>query len=439
LGVRDFTSGRLGYRATDPTILASMRLLIADDDPSTLRLLHSTLEAAGHDVIACTDGTTALAALADGVRLAILDWEMPGVTGLEICRALQLETAERRPYTIILTAKDWDQSIDVAFDAGACDFIAKPFRRDDVLARVRIGERALRMQARLYNAESQRLESIGRLAAGIAHEINTPTQYVGDNVRFLATAFGGLTRILTLQSQALQGSLPRPDLASLFVELNEVKQAVDLDFLLAEIPAAIDNSLEGITRITRIVRAMKDFSHPESEEKSPADLNRALESTLEISRNEWKYVATVVTNFDPLLPQVMCLLGGLNQAFLNLIVNAAHAIGDTVAAGGKKGTITVSTRRSGDWAEIRISDTGAGIPQAIRAKIFDPFFTTKEVGKGTGQGLSIARSVVVEKHGGEISYETVEGHGTTFTIRIPIDPYADKPRRLETRNFAGET
>ena len=168
---------------------------------------------------------------------------------------------------------------------------------------------------------------------------------------------------------------------------------------------------------------MRDFSHPGVEEKTAIDINQAIESTVTISRNEWKYVAEMETDLDRDLPPVLCLAGELNQVILNLIVNASHAIADVVGDGsGGKGTITIGTRRDGDWVEIRVTDTGAGIPEGIRSRIFDPFFTTKQVGRGTGQGLSIAHSVVVDRHGGEISFETETGKGTSFLIRLPLDP-----------------
>jgi len=152
------------------------------------------------------------------------------------------------------------------------------------------------------------------------------------------------------------------------------------------------------------------------------DLNHAIENTITVAKNEWKYVAEMETDFDPALPPVPCLPGELNQVILNMIINAAHAIADVMGDGSKgKGTIRITTRRDGNWAEIRISDTGTGIPEAIRDRIFDPFFTTKEVGKGTGQGLAIARSMIVDKHGGTIDFETQEGKGTTFIIRLPLE------------------
>jgi len=190
--------------------------------------------------------------------------------------------------------------------------------------------------------------------------------------------------------------------------------------VLENAPAALADALDGVSRISRFVRAMKEFAHPDQAEKAPADLNHALESTLMIARNEDKYVAAVETDFGE-LPLVCCHLGDLNQVFLNLLVNAAHAIGDVVGASGGKGCIRIRTRSEADWVRIEIADTGSGIPEAARERIFEPFFTTKPVGKGSGQGLAIARAIVVGKHGGTLSFETEVGKGTTFIIRIPLD------------------
>jgi len=267
-------------------------------------------------------------------------------------------------------------------------------------------------------SQAHKLEAVGRLAAGIAHEINTPIQYISDNVRFLSDCWQTLREMGELWPQVLattaQGGVPR----ELLDRVSAMAETVDLDYLMEEIPKSIQQSLEGAEHVARIVGAMKEFAHPGTQQMQSVDLNRAIENTLTISRNEWKYVADLVTDFDSQLPPVKCLPGDINQVMLNLVVNAAHAIG---AAARGKGTITVGTRLDGDWSEIRVQDTGNGIPPAIQDKIFDPFFTTKNVGKGSGQGLAIARAVIVEKHGGEIRFETESGRGTTFIIRIPIN------------------
>ncbi|HYV32039.1 MAG TPA: PAS domain S-box protein, partial [Candidatus Binatia bacterium] len=236
---------------------------------------------------------------------------------------------------------------------------------------------------------AQKLESIGQLAAGIAHEINTPTQFIGDNARFLKDAFTDLNRVLQRQHQLLQAIKAKTVTEEMVCEVEKVATAADIDYLAAEIPKAIQQSLDGVDRVARIVGAMKEFSHPGTNEKTLVDLNRSIESTLTICCNEWKYVAEMITDLDPNLPPVPCLPGEINQTILNVVVNAAHAIADVVGDGSNgKGTIRVSTRHDGDWAEIRIRDTGTGIPEPARNRVFDPFFTTKGVGKGTGQGLA---------------------------------------------------
>lgn len=270
-------------------------------------------------------------------------------------------------------------------------------------------------------AQAQMLESIGQLAAGIAHEINTPTQYVGNNTVFLQTAFQDLQQVFDRYAQIPQALKEGISLNTLMQQVQDAADEIDLTYLLEEIPTAIQQTLDGIEYVAKIARAMKQFSHPGSEGKITIDLNNAIDSTITVARNEWKYHANVITDFDQTLPLVPCFPNAFNQVILNMIVNAVHAISDVQKQiGAEKGLIRISTRHIGDEAEIRVSDTGAGIPHAIQSRIFDPFFTTKEVGKGTGQGLAISHSVIVEKHGGSIAVESEVGKGTTFIIRLPI-------------------
>lgn len=269
---------------------------------------------------------------------------------------------------------------------------------------------------------SQKLESIGQLAAGIAHEINTPTQFVSDNTHFLREVFEEINPMLKkyekLLDQAETGTID----PELIAEIRKGIEVADIKYLCEEAPKALDQTFEGVSRIAMIVKSMKDFAHPGNGEKQSVDLNRAIDSTLTVARNEWKYVADLKTQFDPNLPAVPCLLGEINQVILNMVINAAHAIselkGDTPDV---KGKITVSTKNiDNKWAEIQIADTGAGIPPEVHARIFDPFFTTKEVGTGTGQGLAISHNVIVDKHGGRITFSSVQGEGTVFIIRLPL-------------------
>jgi len=281
-----------------------------------------------------------------------------------------------------------------------------------------------KLQVQLNHA--QKMESIGQMAAGIAHEINTPLQYIGDNTRFLKDSFDVLLYQLKEYAQLAEKSGNGNILAEMLQCLKTKAEEMDLDFLLHEIPEAIKQSLEGIGRVSKIVQAMKEFSHPGVKEKKPADLNKAIETTLGISRNEWKYVANVETYLDSDLPLVPCYINDVNQTILNLVINASHAIKNRLKGNeNHMGTIIIRTQQNKEWAEILISDTGNGIPAEIQPKIFDLFFTTKEVGHGTGQGLAIAYSAIVKKHRGTITFETDIGKGTLFTVRLPISQKAN--------------
>ena len=274
-----------------------------------------------------------------------------------------------------------------------------------------------RVEEELHQAN--RLEAVGRLAAGIAHEINTPIQYIGDNTTFIKEAFSAVGAYVA-RARGLLGGLSAPALA----ELDRTAGELDLDYLLDRAPGTLERTLEGVERVATIVRAMKEFAHQDQPEMVPADLNRALLATLEVARNEYKYVAEVRTALGD-LPLVTCHPGDLNQVFLNLIVNAAHAVADAGRGPGTGGVIEISTAVDGTEAVITVSDTGTGIPEPIRQKIFEPFFTTKEVGRGSGQGLAIAQSVVA-KHGGQLQFTSEMGKGTTFRVRLPLTP---RPQR----------
>ena len=499
-----------------------MKLLIADDDRVFQGLLKRMVTRWGYDPVVVSDGEAAWRELSahDGPALAILDWMIPELDGIEVCRRVRSNNRSRYVYLILLTGKIDAKDLVIGLEAGADDYLPKPIRLDELRLRLRSGCRVLEAEERQrvfaenasdgvisieerahirfanrsvgaifgYGAEelfgrdfslliphfqqhlgdhpqlsettenlrswppqeiagkhatgrdlllevsfsefvdnrqkniltavirdmterrllerqlaqAQKLESIGQLAAGIAHEINTPIQYIGDNARFLQDAFRDL--VVLVESSPV------------------VARATDgdVEYFRSEVPKAIGELIEGVDQVARIVRAMKEFSHPGPVEKTPIDINRAIESTIVVSRNEWKYVADVTTDLDHELPPVPCMAGEFNQVILNLIVNAAHAIADATKDSGVKGEIHISTSMGGPSVEIRVSDTGCGIPEAIRSKVFDPFFTTKPVGKGTGQGLAIAHSVIVQKHGGSIQLESEPGRGTTFVIQLPL-------------------
>lgn len=273
------------------------------------------------------------------------------------------------------------------------------------------------------HAASQKLESVGRLAAGVAHEINTPVQFVADNVQFVRTSIVEIEHVVRAYRALRTAVEAAEDPAGAAQRAADAERKADLDYLLENLPLSVASSIEGLDRIATIVRSMKEFAHPDQAEKSLADLNQAVKSTLVIAHNEYKYVAALDAVFGD-LPLVPCYLGEINQVLLNLLVNASHAMAEVAADGAPLGTLTVRTRHTGNEVEISIGDTGGGIPQSVRDKIFEPFFTTKPVGKGTGQGLAIARSVIVKKHAGTLRFETEMGEGTTFFIRLPIDQTA---------------
>ena len=276
-------------------------------------------------------------------------------------------------------------------------------------------------QAQQRLIQAQKLEGIGQLAAGIAHEINTPSQYITDNVTFLQRAFVKLRAVVDAQKAVADATRQGRDAAAPLEILDSVLKSSKLDYLLEQAPRALAQSLEGLAQVSAIVGAMKEFSHPSGAEKQLANLHDIIESSATVARNEWKYVAEVAFDFDPALPPVPVLRNQLSQVLLNLIVNAAHAIAEAPPdAQSGLGKITVQTRRRDGAAEIRVIDSGAGIPEAIRSRIFEPFFTTKGVGKGTGQGLAICYSVIVDKHCGRITFESEPGRGTSFVISLPL-------------------
>jgi signal transduction histidine kinase len=254
----------------------------------------------------------------------------------------------------------------------------------------------------------------------VAHEINTPIQFVSDSVQFIGNAMNDLMALLqvyeAMHRVLVDGGLP----ADAEAAVAEATDTADLPYLVEHVPQAIERSLDGLSRVRTIVRSMKEFAHPDHGEMTAVDLNRAITSTLTIANGECRHVADVHTELGE-LPLVTCCIGDINQVVLNIVVNAAHAIEDAVKGSDRRGQITVTTYAESEHVVIAISDTGGGIPEHVRERLFDPFFTTKEVGKGTGQGLSIARSVIVGKHKGSLTFETELGRGTTFFVRLPIE------------------
>jgi PAS domain S-box-containing protein len=267
---------------------------------------------------------------------------------------------------------------------------------------------------------AQKLQSIGQLAAGIAHEINTPIQYIGSNITFLADSFNQLFKLHHRYSDLMEKARKGLDISDIIEQTTRQIVELDLDFLMEEIPQAARQSLNGVDQVASIVKAMKQFAHPEHDNLALVDINSALEQTTIVTRNEWKYVAELNLDLDPVKPVIEGYPGPLNQVFLNIIVNAAQAIAEKVGNSGAKGQINIRTRSDDTYVTIEVSDTGNGIPADKIHEIFDPFFTTKEVGKGTGQGLSIAYDIVTNKHKGKIDAVSTVDLGSTFTLHLPV-------------------
>jgi signal transduction histidine kinase len=388
------------------------KVLVVDDNPVDRDLVAAYLERR-YTVLRAENVAVGLDVFrAERPDCVLLDHHLPGTEGLDAIRSYMAEGA----VVVMLTGEDSDELSAEAFRRGARDYVLKRGLTRAVLERIVAREIERRMlelelrdaQERLLLAE--KLEAIGRLAAGIAHEINTPAQYVGDNIAFLSQALADLAPVLD-ELERLAGN----DAA-----LARLAAAAELDYLRRELPAAVEAAASGIRQIKNVVNAMKEFSHP-GEELQPVDLNHLVETTLTVARNEWKYVADVALDLAADLPRVRCYASEINQVMLNLIVNAAHAIAERVGDGAERGSIRVATRRSGPNVAISVADDGVGIPKENRNRIFDPFFTTKEPGKGTGQGLAIVHRIVVEHHGGAIRVDSTPGRGTTVEIVLPVD------------------
>ena len=278
-----------------------------------------------------------------------------------------------------------------------------------------------RLEAQLLQARN--MQSIGQLASGVAHEISTPLRYIGDNAQFIDDGVEDLLRIIALFETWWESREQESASVAALAPLREALDEADLPYLAKEIPLAIRQSQEGIERVTAILQAMRQFAHPGQTEKVFIDINQAILSVITLTRSKWRPVCELETRFAPELPDVPCLPVDFGQVMLNMIVNAADAIAEAAeGAADHQGRITITTAQAGGSVEITIADTGAGVPEEAQARIFEPFFTTKEVGKGTGQGLAIAHAVVVEKHGGTLTFESEEGAGTQFTIRLPLTP-----------------
>ncbi len=401
-----------------------MKILIVEDNPVSLALLQKIVEQSGHETILAENGQKAWEKIQKTApAMIITDWLMPEMSGLELCKKIRTFESADYMYVILLTAREGAGDAVKGLQAGADDYIRKPFDHAELKARIRVGERIIQLKDEQNKAnaqllQSEKMASIGQLAAGVAHEINNPTGFVSSNLKTMDDYTGDICELINkykniqkaMEESWPDGAMPAA-LSAQLKEISDYKEEIDLDYILEDIQDLIGDCRDGTDRIKKIVIDLKDFAHPGEDKLQEADINKGIEQTLNMVNNEIKYIATVNKEFSE-LPPVECYPQQINQVFMNILVNAAQAMEE-------QGVINISTKAENGFVEIKISDTGTGISEENLSKIFDPFFTTKEVGKGTGLGMNIAYNII-EKHNGAIDVQSTVGKGTIFTIKLPI-------------------
>ncbi len=402
-----------------------MEILIAEDNTVSQKLLNKIVRQMGHNAILAKNGKEALEMLKkNNISMVITDWMMPEMDGVTLCRKIREAEFSSYIYLILLTAKDSRKDALAGFKAGSDDYIIKPFNHDELKAKIRVGERIIKLEdehkkAGVQLVQSEKMASIGQLAAGVAHEINNPTGFVSSNLKTLSDYQNDITSLVIeyrklvtdLNDCGLKDNYPSA-IARQVERIENHEKEIDIDFIMEDINELIGDCKEGTDRIKKIVIDLKDFAHPGENKLKNTDINKGIETTLSVVWNELKYKARIKKEYGD-LPVIKCYPQQLNQVFMNILVNAAQAMEE-------HGEIGISTIQDNGCIQIKISDTGTGIAKENLTKIFDPFFTTKDVGKGTGLGMNVAYNII-QKHNGTINVESTLGKGTTFTIRIPVD------------------
>jgi len=418
-----------------------MKILIVEDDYVSRLLVNKAVTKMGHETLEAEDGRKAWELFQkQAPDMIISDWMMPEMDGLDLCRRIRSSNRTTYVYIILLTAKDRTKDLVSVFEAGADDYIVKPFQPEELRSRLKSGERILMLETRRHElmkklflknkkldvtlnrlkqtqaqaVQSEKMASIGQLAAGIAHEINNPIGFIGSNLDALSDYFKDFIGLLD-QYQSLEeqlGSTPElpVEIRKLLATLRETEEEIELDYLKKDIGELLTDCIAGTRRVGKIVSDLKHFAHPGNDNPMLVSVNENIESTLNVVKNELKYKATLVKEFSD-IPMVKAWPQKLNQVLMNLLVNAGQAIEE-------KGEIHIRTGVEGGRVKIDISDTGCGIEPENISKVFDPFFTTKDVGMGTGLGLNIAYNIIKE-HDGEIGVESRIGEGTCFSIILP--------------------
>ncbi len=396
-----------------------MKILIADDDSVSRRLLQSYLQKWGYEVTAAPDGAEAWRLFEPGLfPMVITDWMMPELDGPGLLRKIRSSPRPGYVYAILVTAKSQKEDLVEGMDAGADDFLTKPFDRDELRVRLRAGERIIRLELNLRETQAtliqtEQLASLGRLAAGVAHEINNPISYVINNLTVLRRDVQAALDVLIKYGEGREAlTRAEPGLAA---EVARMEEEMDLAYLRENLGRMFNSSAEGLQRIRAIVQNLRDFARLDEAEFKDVDLNAALESTLEALHHEInQHAVRVMTDLQP-LPPLGCRAGKVNQVFLNILLNA-------IQASERDGTIEVRTRNDRETdLLVEVEDHGEGIRPEHLPHIFEPFFTTKPVGKGTGLGLSVSYGIIRD-HKGSLDVESTVGQGSLFRIRLPLRP-----------------
>lgn len=418
-----------------------MKILVVEDDYVPRLLVKKALTKIGHEVIEAENGRKAWEMFQEiNPQVVISDWMMPEMNGIELCQHIRALKRKSYTYIILLTSKDTTEDMVSVFDAGADDYIIKPFKPDELRSRIKSGERILTLETRRYElmakllmknkkldealfhlkntqaqaVQSEKMASIGQLAAGVAHEINNPIGFIGSNLEALTDYLGDFTSLLD-QYQALKKELSSSDsldngIRKLLSGIDQTENDIEIDYLKEDVADLLSDCLDGTRRVGKIVADLKSFAHPGNDKQMLINVNEGLETTLNVVKNELKYKAEVIKELNE-VPLVEAFPQKLNQVFMNMLVNAGQAIAE-------KGVIRIRTTSEAGHVIISISDTGCGIDKKHLNRIFDPFFTTKDVGKGTGLGMNIAYNIIKE-HKGTIKVESEVGKGTCFKILLP--------------------
>lgn len=394
-----------------------MRVLIVDDSELSRTYIRSVIEQLpGIEVLSVENGTQALRTISEGsISLVICDYEMPDMSGLQVLRfARQAHSPVELPL-LMLTGRD-DHEVKVkAFRGGANDYIPKQAQPEELLARVGTQIELLQAHrrlsvARLRRSEYQKFEAIGHVAEGLAHELNTPAQYIQDNLAFLAESFEALGAVVA-------------ELRELPVAAEQVENAlsrIEYDYVMEEVPRCITESKQGIEHVARVVAVMREFARPGLFERGAQSLNELVRAALAVTRGQWHQVGELDLDLDEALPQVPCVGVTIKQVVLYAVMNAAKAMSPRSGATAQpKGKLSIRTRVDAPWALIEIRDNGRGITGNVIQRVMDPVLGS-QAPEDHGQGLAHARSVVVDQHQGRLDVET-SPQGTTLSIRLPLE------------------